>query len=80
MAFLDWMKQRGQRAPETVPRREVLGDLFAEWRQDYRLAKLRDESGKEPESEPLDNERPKESPEKKTPPTRVRVKSRDIPF
>lgn len=55
--------------------------LMAEWQQDYALAKVRDESGKEPPKPPpipcpdQDNEPAKKVREKK-----IRVPSRDIPF
>lgn len=54
--------------------------LFAEWRQDYRLAKQRDETGREPKStaqELLPASKPEPSKQR---PRRERLKAHDIPF
>ena len=85
MAFLDWVKRRGSESPENVqsaapqPSKSPDG-LFAEMRQDYQLARQRDETGREPESASPETA-PAPKPEtKKQPPRRERMKGHDIPF
>ena len=59
---------------------EIPHNVLAEWREDYRLAKLRDSTGKEPESRPIEAT-PKAQPlQEKAKPKRERLKSIDIPF
>ena len=84
MGFIDWIKGRGKDSGEVSKpdpaTREADKNLFAEWTQDYRLAKQRNETGREPESV-----QPKASPAPKTetherPGKRERLRGHDIPF
>jgi hypothetical protein len=54
--------------------------LFAEWRQDHEMARERDATGKEPERRPIPSPETGKSKTAPTPPKRVKVRSRDIPF
>jgi hypothetical protein len=54
-------------------------NLLTEWREDYRLAKLRDQTGVEPKSETLKPEA-SPTPAPKLKPRREKTKGIDIPF
>jgi len=83
MRLIDWIKNRGReipKDPELDPRahgHKTWKGVFTEMRHDEALAKLRDETGREPESNALPY--PKIS-NAKTRPERVKVKGHDIPF
>jgi hypothetical protein len=85
MSFLDWVKRRGSESPENVqsaapqPSKSPDG-LFAEMRQDYQLARQRDETGREPESVAPEMASAPKAEMKKQPPRRERMKGHDIPF
>ena len=52
--------------------------LFSEWKQDYALAKLRDETGHEPGCLPVEINQPQQKSKKAA--SRSRINERDIPF
>ena len=84
MGFTDWVKRRTKDSPEMAKPGAELSEadkkLFAEWTLDYRLARQRDETGREPESvQPEVSPAPKtETP--KQPAKRRRVRGHDLPF
>jgi hypothetical protein len=80
MSFISWIKQRGKDVPATVPRPEIVSNLFAEWREDYKLAKLRDQTGREPEARPTPQGAKAKIVARKPLPKRERLKGHDIPF
>lgn len=55
-------------------------EAFAEWRQDYEMAKERYATGKEPADRPVPSPETGKSKAKQAPVKRVKVRSRDIPF
>jgi|ERR1700733_11598952 hypothetical protein len=77
MAFLDWMKQRGNESA-SAPAKEAertpaeTRALFAEWKRDHQLARQRDETGREPERAPVPKAKPKPEP--------IRLKQPGDPF
>lgn len=82
MGFLDWMKDKNETkakdvAPEKVSQRHTpsFERAVAEWKQDKEMAKERDETGREPACRSLDVR-----PLERKPKTKVKVRSRDIPF
>jgi hypothetical protein len=59
---------------------EVSRNILAEWREDYRLAKLRDETGIEPASGLIKQEPASKPAAEKSRPRRGKEKGIDIPF
>ena len=84
MGFIGWIKGRGKDSAE-IPRadaasREADKNLFAEWGQDYRLARKRNETGREPESVQPEGLPAPKTENQKPPARRERLRGRDIPF
>jgi hypothetical protein len=83
MGYLDWIKGRGRDSsapPDTKGTDKSMGHLFAEWRLDYRLAKHRDETGREPASRSVEKVQEPQSKAKKAPAKREGIKDHDIPY
>jgi hypothetical protein len=84
MGFIDWVKKRGKDSAEMpkpdLASREAGKNLFAEWKQDYRLARQRDETGKEPESVAPEAAQDSKPEKQKAPARRERLKGHDITF
>lgn len=72
------MKRDGAGNEGPVP--QNARNLLAEWREDYRLAKLRDETGIEPTSEPIKPEPQPKARRAEKQPSRDNGKGIDIPF
>lgn len=66
--------------PEGIAGGDVSGSdtLFAEWKQDHALARVRHETGREPECQPSKVHTPKAKSRKAPAPKRIR--ERDLPF
>jgi len=62
------------------PKPQTGRNLLAEWREDYRLAKLRDETGVEPESGHIKPEAAPKPRKEKPRPGREKDHGIDIPF
>ena len=84
MRFSEWLEKSDGLPPTRKQMREFKREwkaLSAEWEQDRALAKVRDETGKEPPKPPpipcpdQDNE-----PTKKVRQKKVKVRNCDIPF
>jgi hypothetical protein len=83
VGYLDWIKTRGKNwaAPsDSKDAGKSMSQLFAEWRLDYKLAKQRDETGREPASRSVEKVQEPKSEAKKAPAKRDRIKGHDISF
>ncbi len=88
MGLFDFMKGRGGKSdppqdPDFDPKihgHKTWGGVYAEIRADEASAKLRNETGREPECTPLKEAAPPSRPAGTKQPGRVRIKSHDIPF
>ncbi|HEX3747694.1 MAG TPA: hypothetical protein VHW09_27350 [Bryobacteraceae bacterium] len=80
MAFLDWLRDAGNRDPKNIAREhghESFAGLAAEINHDEKLAKERDTTGREPQAGQVPEAKPEAA---KAQPRRERMRGHDIPF